>query len=531
MNEQLEKILATYNTFWEKQSKNSKLAYIGSLIGIVVVAIIITIMLNKTDYALLYQNLESNEASQIISVIQEMGVDVKVEKNGTILVPKKQVDTLKLQLASQGFPKSALNYNTFKDNVDFMTTEYEKRLYRVYELQDRMAGTIQAIQGVKKAYVNITIPEDKDVVLVQNKEAAKASVQLELTAGVQLTPQQVTSIKELVAGGVPGLEAGKVSVSDTQGNQLSSGNDSLTDSGQSSAMIDFQKQLEQRYEEKVMNQFGPVFGNNKIRVTSTVIVDYGDKKTQDTNYYLEDGKDTGIPQHVENSEVKDTTGAAVGGVAGIEDNADIPVYPNGEGQVGGEYSEKSGATDYLVSNIITQMEKKGFEMKEVSISVMIDEENLDETLKKNLIEQVTTITGINSKNISLINVPFAANGNQIPPTANQLIPGVSNTVLFISIGALLLLLLVFIVVLVILKQRKKKKLAKKLEEDLNGLYKISLDGEDEIKSIKQNTAVNPLGVVETKETAIKREIKDFTNNHPEIAAQLLATWLKGEDDE
>lgn len=531
MNEQLEKILATYNTFWEKQSKNSKLAYIGSLVGIVVVAIIITIMLNTTDYALLYQNLESNEASQIISVIQEMGVDVKVEKNGTILVPKKQVDTLKLQLASQGFPKSALNYNTFKDNVDFMTTEYEKRLYRVYELQDRMAGTIQAIQGVKKAYVNITIPEDKDVVLVQNKEAAKASVQLELIAGVQLTPQQVTSIKELVAGGVPGLEAGKVSVSDTQGNQLSSGNDSLTDSGQSSAMIDFQKQLEQRYEEKVMNQFGPVFGNNKIRVTSTVIVDYGDKKTQDTNYYLEDGKDTGIPQHVENSEVKDTTGAGVGGVAGVEDNADIPVYPNGEGPVGGEYSEKSGVTDYLVSNIITQMEKKGFEMKEVSISVMIDEENLDETLKKSLIEQVTTITGINSKNISLINVPFAANGNQIPPTANQLIPGVSNTVLFIAIGALLLLLLVFIVVLVILKQRKKKKLAAKLEEDLNGLYKISLDGEDEIKSIKQNTSVNPLGVVETKETAIKREIKDFTNNHPEIAAQLLASWLKGEDDE
>lgn len=86
-------------------------------------------------------------------------------------------------------------------------------------------------------------------------------------------------------------------------------------------------------------------------------------------------------------------------------------------------------------------------------------------------------------------------------------------------------------VLVILKQRKKKKLAAKLEEDLNGLYKISLDGEDEIKSIKQNTSVNPLGVVETKETAIKREIKDFTNNHPEIAAQLLASWLKGEDDE
>ncbi|MEG2295512.1 MAG: flagellar basal-body MS-ring/collar protein FliF, partial [Oscillospiraceae bacterium] len=282
MNEQLEKILATYNTFWEKQSKNSKLTYIGSFIGIVVVAIIITIMLNKTDYALLYQNLESNEASQIIGVIQEMGIDVKVEKNGTIFVPKKQVDTLKLQLASQGFPKSALNYNTFKDNVDFMTTEYEKRLYRVYELQDRMASTIQAIQGVKKAYVNITVPEDKDVVLVQNREPAKASVQLELSVGVQLTAQQVTSIKELVAGGVPGLEPAKVSVSDTQGNQLSSGDDSLTDSSQSSSMIDFQRQLEQRYEDKVLNQFGPVFGNNKIRVTSTVIVDYGNKKTQDT---------------------------------------------------------------------------------------------------------------------------------------------------------------------------------------------------------------------------------------------------------
>jgi flagellar M-ring protein FliF len=37
-------------------------------------------------------------------------------------------------------------------------------------------------------------------------------------------------------------------------------------------------------------------------------------------------------------------------------------------------------------------------------------------------------------------------------------------------------------------------------------------------------------VQETPEQVIKKQLKEFTTANPEIAAQLIRTWIKGEDD-
>jgi len=37
-------------------------------------------------------------------------------------------------------------------------------------------------------------------------------------------------------------------------------------------------------------------------------------------------------------------------------------------------------------------------------------------------------------------------------------------------------------------------------------------------------------VPESKEQVLKKEIKEFSSSNPEIVAQLLRTWLKGDDD-
>lgn len=34
---------------------------------------------------------------------------------------------------------------------------------------------------------------------------------------------------------------------------------------------------------------------------------------------------------------------------------------------------------------------------------------------------------------------------------------------------------------------------------------------------------------ETRDEALKREIRDFSKNNPEIVAQLIRSWMRGED--
>ena len=43
-----------------------------------------------------------------------------------------------MQLATSGFPNSTLGYDIFTSQADLMTTDYEKRQYLIFQLQDRL---------------------------------------------------------------------------------------------------------------------------------------------------------------------------------------------------------------------------------------------------------------------------------------------------------------------------------------------------------------------------------------------------------
>ena len=75
-------------------------------------------------------------------------------------------------------------------------------------------------------------------------------------------------------------------------------------------------------------------------------------------------------------------------------------------------------------------------------------------------------------------------------------------------------------VLVLIKKRKPKPAASlEYEEvkDIPSQFPLT----DEVPAIVLN---------ETREQAIKRQIKEFTDTHPQIVAQMIRTWLK-EDEE
>ncbi|MDE6831097.1 MAG: flagellar M-ring protein FliF, partial [Lachnospiraceae bacterium] len=123
-------------------SKTKKLIIAGAAV-VIVAAVVIAVVLNNRPYVELFSGLGQEEAQQIVQKLQEDEVDYKFSGDSTILVKEDVVDQTKATLVQEGYPKSGFTYDTFKDNASMLTTESDKKTYKLYELQARIGSTIR----------------------------------------------------------------------------------------------------------------------------------------------------------------------------------------------------------------------------------------------------------------------------------------------------------------------------------------------------------------------------------------------------
>ncbi|MDP4163989.1 MAG: flagellar M-ring protein FliF, partial [Bacillota bacterium] len=97
-------ILKQITEFWNKQNRKTKTIIISAGVIVIVIAIVASVLLNNKPYDVLYRGLSSSEGAEILTKLEGMSVDAKVESDGTIRVPSDKVAKLKMQLASEGYP-------------------------------------------------------------------------------------------------------------------------------------------------------------------------------------------------------------------------------------------------------------------------------------------------------------------------------------------------------------------------------------------------------------------------------------------
>jgi flagellar M-ring protein FliF len=136
MNE-LNKYIQPIKNFWIKLSSKTKKIVLISLGGVVLLAVVLTLLLNRTQYVVLYSGLDHDEAVQVMAELRDSGIDYR-EDNDTIYVPADKENSVRMQLANEGYPKSAPNYDFFTSNINVMTTDYEKKVIEKYQLNQRL---------------------------------------------------------------------------------------------------------------------------------------------------------------------------------------------------------------------------------------------------------------------------------------------------------------------------------------------------------------------------------------------------------
>ena len=521
MAEQLKNIWNNVIEFWGKLSSKKRKIILGGLIVLVIGAVIITFLLNHKEYTVLFRNMDEAETSEVMQLLQKSNVDYKYQSGGNILIPKKQENALRMQLAQAGHPRTGINYEVFTENIDFMTTDYEKRKYEIFQLQERLQGSIETIGGVESAIVTINVPEEKNFAWETDKKESSASVKINLKNGYSLSPSQANGIMQLLVKSIEGLKEENVAIVDTDGNSLNMSNE-MKQTNTIKLKLEIEREFEKETERNVTEFLTKIYGPENVQVSAKCTINF-DKKISEILQYLPDEEtNLGVPGDTHNEREITGPGETVGGVPGTEANAEIPTYPgvivNGENI----FFRDSSTINYLVSQLKEQIEHNPGTIDKLTVAAVINKANMREVELENIKELIAFSAGIGIENIALSNMVFYdPKTSSVPVISTDTAEDATELKdLLIYGGAALVLtaILAFIIILIINKRKKKK------VSDISEAALSSDSSEYSWDDIKDGIKVQ-----ETQEQAIKKQLKDFTKTNPEIAAQLIRTWLKGDD--
>lgn len=507
---------------WQQQSKKRKIGIVSIIAAVLLIALGVTLILNsnQSGYVVLYSNLDSSEASQIYSAVQDLGVSPQMNSRGEIEVPKEEYDRVLLQLAAQGYPESAMPYDVFFDHSSITATESDKQTALLFQLQDRLQTTLQSIDAVSSAKVTLTLAEDSNYVWQQatSENNSTASVLLTLKPRETLAPEQVSAIKNLVAFATPKLTPENVKVIDSTGVELA-GLEEESEFSSAATALECEQAYQNMLEENAKKLLVPRYGADGVVASARVTLDF-DKMMQERKEILQQEDGTQTPTHTEHEATVNGT-QAVGGLVGEQNNTDIPAYGQTDPTEDGGSTYYRDSVDYDYGYVLEQIESgKAPEVLWSSITVYVDDGQVQNN-QYDLVEQISNATGIAQENISVASLnPGAIEDPVEEPTLSFF---EQNRTIIIGGAVILGVILIIIAVVILLLRRRAKRLEEEREAELASQ---ALEEEVELEEYKQKLEDAARSKGESKERVITDEVRNFAKENPEITASLLRSWLK-----
>ncbi|BFL40663.1 flagellar basal-body MS-ring/collar protein FliF [Agathobaculum massiliense] len=531
VKEKLQNNLNKVKSFFEGENKKKRIVTAAIIIvAVIIVSVIAAVVLNNRPYETLFTGLTTDEASAIVGKLEEYGAaDYKIEGD-TIKVPAAQEPDLKAKLLLDGYPKSGFGYDTYFNNISMMASDSDRDTVRNYELQDRMAAVIRCFEGVKDAVVNISEGSDQRYVLdSENATPATAAVFVTMQDGGALPENYVDAIGNLVARSVKGLEFGSITVTDSVGNSYMPGAENSTTSSASDLKLRLENQVNNRVRGEVMQALTPIYGPDNVRVSVTSTVDVSRRVQENTVYSSPEGAPEGegiIGQREYDQELTRGNENTAGGVVGTQSNADIETYMESQDAVNGDetWIKNAGTEDYKVNSSTEQSEQNSGVVTDVMIAVTINQNAAGNVAAAQLTSHIARAAGIapevQADKINVLIAPFytdtPTNTDSLPIGGLQL----PKWAIYAIAGAVGLLLMLVILLLIIQRRRKKAKAAlEELEQQ------AALAAAERAEREKRE---NLLDIQNEKSMELKQDIRKFTEENPEIAAQMIRVWLKGD---
>ncbi|MGN6331570.1 MAG: flagellar basal-body MS-ring/collar protein FliF [Motilibacteraceae bacterium] len=521
----------TFGDFTLGQKVVTVLAVIGLALG----ALLFNRWASTPTYAPLFSNLAASDASAIVDKLNSAGTPYKLANGGsTILVPQGQVDGVRLQMSGQGLPASDSSSWALLDKQGMTSSQFQQQVAYQRALEGELAKTIQSIQGVDAAVVNLAIPQ-KDV-FTKESDKPTASVLVRTKAGQDLTSQQVQAVTNLVASSVPGLTPDMVTVADGKGRVLSAqgtaggaGADTRGDQTRS-----YEDRMSQSLQDMLDRVVGP--GHSVVRLTADLDYDSTDTTTEKYVY------DKTVPPVASSTTTEKWSGAggtAVGGVLG-PDNISVPA---GSATPGANTYQKDSATvNNAVGKVVEQRKSAPGTVRKLNVAVLLDTRTagtIDPAQVQALVASAAGITASRGDTIQVSRMPFdqsAEKDAQTQLAEAKKAEQTASRMSLIKTGGLVGLV-VLVVLYALLAGRKRRKapalspeerlqieaLQRSLElANVQPAGELTGTGNVAIAALDPAPAPDPAAQL----AALARdEIGQLVQQQPEEVAQLLRGWL------
>jgi len=180
----------------------------------------------KIKYAQLFSQMDSGDTSKILKELSIRNITFSTQQAGqkfAILVAQDQLDEARNLLAMKGLPSGSAKkgYELLDDAATLGVTEFDKRIRFLRALSGELEKAITELEMIESAKVQIVLPEQRLFTVTQ--PPVTSSIVIRIVQGMDMTDEIVFSIIQLVSNSVENLQAENVSVIDTSGNLLSDG--------------------------------------------------------------------------------------------------------------------------------------------------------------------------------------------------------------------------------------------------------------------------------------------------------------------
>lgn len=500
MSESIKSILSKIKGFWSGLEKKKKSSFILMGILFAIGLSVLLILFTRTTYTVMYTGLDVYEAGEIYTKLTDLGADVKLKNNTTILINETQEDEFRMTLATEGYPRTGLSYDIYTDNVSMGISESEKQTYILFQLQDRLQNTIKTLKGVNGAVVTISKPDETLFVLESQKKPITAAVVIDVASGYSLSSANVKAIEHLVAKSISGLSNENITIIDTQMNVLNRKSDS--EIGTASEKYELQKSLENEIENKVISIIEPVFGFGNVKVAASIKMDYSKISEQKTEFTPVNDED-GIPYSI--TEKKET----------VIDSQSATLDNDNDTILGSEATSSETVTQLYVNQNTTSIEHENGVIDDIKLSIMINSPGVTDDMLTNIQKMAANAVGGSETDIIVQAVEFAIS-NDVDDALSNAVVNTANVSFLLDPDFILksvMIITMFVLGLMIITILKK------------GLAKTKNQTASTTRAKYESLDLEQLGQKKNPEDDYRSEIEKYVDKNPEGVANILKKWI------
>jgi flagellar M-ring protein FliF len=470
-------------------------------------------MVSKPSYSTLATGLEPAQTGKMTSALDTQGIAYELQNNGTALaVQSDETARARVALASAGllgntqpgfslFEKTSLGESNFQQQVTYQRA-----------LQGQLEQTIDNIQGISGAQVELVLPSAQNQIFGENQNASSAAVLLSGTSSMSST--SVRGIAQLVASSVPGLQSNKVTITDGTGQLLwpsQGGEGASSATGKQAAEERYDQETEANLDTMLAQTLGA--GKAVVQVNATL------NTNQTTQESLTYGK-AGVPlQQSKNLE----TLAGNGSGAGATGTANIPAYTQTGASGKSNYKHEVSASSLGVDKTVTHSTIAPGAVESQHVSVLLDH-SVPASSVPAIKEAVTNAAGVQAKRGDTISIGQMAFAKPTAASAAEAGGGMLGYAKYALIGIASALFLFFTTRT--LRRREQEGI------DHEPAWLRELELPVRLTELERETpsapteALSPAPGAGATGNPVRRQVEQLAESSPDRVAQQLRSWMQ-----